>query len=82
MKKFIKKMQERSEMEKRIFALWMALMFTLLIFCIWLLNFIAVFGNNNNSKVVIKNQANPITALFGEIKNTIFNATNKVYQNK
>lgn len=81
MKKFITKMQGRSESEKRIFAFWTASMLTLLIFGIWLLNFISVFGNSNNSKVAVKNEANPISALFGEIKDTI-SAPTKVYQNK
>jgi amino acid permease len=81
MKKFIKKMEGKSEMEKRVFALWTAGTLTLLIFGIWLLNFISVFGNQNNDKVAIKNEANPISALYGEIKNTI-SAPLKLYQNQ
>lgn len=74
-------MQERSESDKRIFAFWMASMITFFIFGIWLLNFISVFGNQNNPKVAIKNEANPISALYDVIKNTISIPT-KVYQNK
>jgi amino acid permease len=81
MKKFISKMQERSESDKRVFAFWMASMITLFIFGIWLLNFISVFGNRGDSNVVIKNEANPIGALFGEIKNTVSYPIN-LYQNK
>ena len=81
MKKFIKKMEGKSEIEKRVFALWTAGMLTLLIFGIWLLNFISVFGNNDNSDVVIKNQANPLSALFGEIKKSV-SAPINLYQNK
>ncbi len=81
MKKFIKKMEGKSEIEKRVFALWTAGMLTLLIFGIWLLNFISVFGSRDDSKVVIKNEANPIGALFGEIKNTV-SAPINLYQNK
>lgn len=71
MKNFLKKMESKSEIEKRVFALWTAGSLTLLIFGIWLLNFISVFGNNDNSKVIVKNQANPLSALFSEIKNSI-----------
>lgn len=81
MKKFIKKMEGKSEIEKRVFAIWTAGALTLLIFGIWLLNFISVFGNNNNSDVVIKNEANPLSALYGEIKKAV-SAPVKVYQNK
>ena len=81
MKKFIKKMEGKSEIEKRVFALWTAGMLTLLIFGIWLLNFISVFGNNDNSEVVVKNQANPLSALFGEIKKSV-SAPINLYQNK
>jgi amino acid permease len=82
MKKFIKNMQTKSESDKRIFAFWTASMITLFIFGIWLLNFISVFGNPDNSDIVVQNQANPISALFGEIKNTFDvpkGASKKVY---
>jgi len=81
MKKFINKMQGRSESDKRVFAFWTATMLTLLIFGIWLLNFISVFGNQDNSKVKIKNEANPLSALYGEIKKAV-SLPGKVYQNK
>ena len=74
-------MEGKSEIEKRVFALWTAGMLTLLIFGIWLLNFISVFGNRDNSKVAIKNEANPISALLSEIKKTA-SAPIRVYQNK
>lgn len=74
-------MQRRSESDKRVFAFWTATMLTFFIFGIWLLNLISVFGNQDNSKVAIKNEANPLSALYGEIKKTV-SIPMKVYQNK
>jgi amino acid permease len=77
MKKFIENMQTKSESDKRVFAFWMASTITLFIFGIWLLNFISVFGKPN-SEVEIKNQANPISALFSVIGET-FSSPKEVY---
>ena len=81
MKKFINKMQGRSESDKRVFAFWMASMITLFIFGIWLLNFISVSGNQDKDKMAVKNEANPISALFDVVKNTVSEPI-KMYQNK
>ena len=81
MKKFINKMQGRNESDKRVFAFWMASMITLFICGIWLLNFISVFGNQDKSKVVVRNEANPISSFFDVVKNTVSEPI-KMYQNK
>ncbi len=81
MKKFIEKMQTKSDSEKRIFAFWMATMITLFIFGIWLLNFLSVFGINNNSEIKTRNEANPFGLLVDEVKKVI-DSSDKVYQAK
>lgn len=81
MKNFIKKMQTKSDSEKRIFAFWMASMITLFIFGIWLLNFISVFGRDNNSEIKTRNEANAFSLLVDEIKKVI-SSSDEVYQAK
>lgn len=81
MKNFIKHMQTKSDSDKRIFAFWMAGMITLFIFGIWLLNFISVFGKLDSDETQIKNQANPLSALIGEIQKA-FSSPEEVYRTK
>lgn len=72
-------MQTKTDSEKRLFAFWMASMITLFIFGIWLLNFISVFGREDNIAAKTKNEANPLSALIDVVKEAI-SSPEEIYQ--
>jgi len=69
MKKWLKKIKERDDIEKQAFAFWSAFFITSIIFAIWLLGTIYSF-KNFDSKQSSQN-ASPINSIK-EIIETIF----------
>jgi amino acid permease len=81
MKKFIEKMKTKSDADKRIFAFSAASLITILIFCIWLISTISFY--NRSEQINVKNQANPLSSLFGFTEfGKIFSPQKDIYQNK
>jgi len=66
-KKFLEKMRNKSEIEKRAFAFWVSSLFTLIVLAFWLFNSFYLAGDKN-SENYYNNQANVFSVVFGGLK--------------
>lgn len=87
MKKFLEKLQQKSDLEKKVIAFNTALLLTLVIFALWAVSTFGSFGGTISSDVnqgvnsVKKQTATPISAIGDSFKN-ILNLGSELYESE